>query len=121
VRQRAGIAAAALAVVGVLALAVFPTQAYLAQRHHHDDLTNQAASLEATNRQLRDRAAQLQTDAEIERLARLQYHLVRPGEEAYVILPDDTPPTTAAAVPPAAPAQDNSVLGRAWARITSLF
>jgi cell division protein FtsB len=121
VRQRAGIAAAALALLGVLALAVFPTQAYLAQRRHHDDLAAQAAELEATNQQLRDRAAQLQTDDEIERLARLQYHLVRPGEEAYVILPDDTPPTTASPAPPVDPQPARSWPSRVWNRITSLF
>jgi cell division protein FtsB len=121
VRQRAGILAAALALAGVLALAVFPAQAYLAQRRHHDDLTTQVADLEGTNQELRDRAAQLQTDEEIERLARLQYHLVRPGEEAYVILPDDTPPATAPPAPAAAPEREGNWLSRAWSRVTSLF
>ena len=105
----------------MLALAVFPTQAYLAQRRHHDELTAQVADLEGSNQELRERAAQLQTDEEIERLARLQYHLVRPGEEAYVILPDDTPPTTTAPTPPADNEPARSWPSRVWNRITSLF
>ena len=120
-RQRAGILAAALALAGVLALAVFPTQAYLAQRRHHDELTAQVADLEDKNQSLREKAAQLQTDEEIERLARLQYHLVRPGEEAYVILPDDTPPTTAPPAPATTTEPDGNWLSRAWSRVTSLF
>jgi cell division protein FtsB len=121
VRQRAGILAAALALAGVMALAVFPTQAYLAQRRHHDELTDQVADLGAKNQDLRNRATQLQTDEEIERLARLQYHLVRPGEEAYVILPDDTPPTSAPPAPAATPEPDGNWFSRAWSRVTSLF
>ena len=120
-RQRAGILAAALALAGVLALAVFPAQAYMAQRRDHDELTAQVAELEDANQKLRDKAAQLQTDEEIERLARLQYHLVRPGEEAYVILPDDTPPTTAPPAPASAPERHENWVSRTSSRITSLF
>ena len=33
----------------------------------------------------------LKTDEEVERLAREQYNLVRPGEESYAILPPPPP------------------------------
>jgi cell division protein FtsB len=36
----------------------------------------------------------LHTDAAIERLAREQYNLVKPGEEAYAILPARPAPST---------------------------
>ncbi|MBA3956673.1 MAG: septum formation initiator family protein, partial [Acidimicrobiia bacterium] len=54
----------------------------------------QVAVLGEQNRLLEERARLLRDDAEIERLAREEYHLVRPGEEAYVVLPgpDRAPP-----------------------------
>ncbi len=121
VRHRVGVAAAALGLVGVLFLAVFPARAYVAQRHHRDALAAQVADLQATNQALAQRAAELDSTEEIERLARLHYQLVKPGEEAYVILPDGVPPTTAAPPPPPAPAEREGLLGQVWDRITSIF
>jgi cell division protein FtsB len=125
VRHRVGVAVAALALVGVLFLAVFPTQAYLGQRREHDQLAAQVAALAAANDALRQRTAELDSTEEIERLARLHYHLVRPGEEAYVILPDGTPPATTPPPPAAAPSEDENddggVLHRAWGWLSSLF
>ncbi len=121
VRHRVGVAVAALALVGVLFLAVFPTQAWLAQRRDHDQLAEQVAGLAATNEALRQRAAVLDSTEEIERLARLHYQLVRPGEEAYVILPDGIPPTTSPPPPAPAPAEEQGWLRRMWGRLSSLF
>ncbi|NNE72163.1 MAG: septum formation initiator family protein [Acidimicrobiales bacterium] len=42
---------------------------------------------EATNADLRARLAALTTDREIERIARAEYGLVYPDEEAYAVLP----------------------------------
>jgi cell division protein FtsB len=98
VRGRAWLAVAVLALVGVLMLAVFPARTLVAQRHERSRLAARVKDLSAQNAHLDDQARLLQTDAEIERLARQHYNLVRPGEEAFAILP---PPTT---VPrPAAP------------------
>jgi len=116
-RGRAGLAFAALALAGVMALAVFPTQALLAQRHDRSRLATKEAELGAQNAALQDRAGQLQTDAEIERLAR-QYNLVKPGEEAYFILPRPDAPAAAAPAPPRASAPRAPSL---WDRFTSLF
>ncbi|MEA2902579.1 MAG: hypothetical protein QOH36_2466 [Actinomycetota bacterium] len=121
VRHRAGVAMAALGLVGVLLLAVIPARAYLDQRRNRDQLAAQVAELEATNQALAQRAAELDSTEEIERLARLHYQLVKPGEEAYVILPDGSPPTTAATPPPPAPAEHKGFLDRAWDRISSIF
>jgi cell division protein FtsB len=100
---------------GVLALAVFPAQAYLDQRHEHRALAAQAAKLDAENQALADRTAQLGTDAEIERLAR-DYNLVKPGEEVYFV-PPQAGPTTTTPAPAAAPHPSKSL----WRRITSIF
>jgi len=110
--------------VGVLFAAVFPTRTYLAQRTSISRAEKQLDVLDEQNRELERRAARLRSDAEIERLAREQYNLVKPGEEAYAVLP-----------PPAAPGEetprvnrpkrdsddDGNIAQRAWRAITSIF
>ncbi len=115
-RGRAGPIVAALALVGVLALAVFPAKAWLDQRQHRKALAAQLADLDERNRVLEERAAQLGTDEEIERLAR-QYNLVKPGEEAYFVLPRPAPAPVEAPPPPPAPKPSPSL----WERITGWF
>lgn len=116
-KGRAGLAVAALAFVGVLALAVFPTTAWLDQRQNHKVLVAQGATLSAENQELQDRIDQLRSDEEIERLAR-QYNLVKPGEEPYFIVPEADPPTAA---PPPAPAPEPKGSPSLWDRIASIF
>ena len=111
-------AMAALALVGVLALAVFPATAWLDQRANHESLVAQEAALSAQNRTLQERVAQLRSAEEIERLAR-QYNLVKPGEEQYFILPEAQAPPAAAPVGQAAPQAKGSQ--SLWDRITSIF
>ena len=117
-KGRAGLLFASLALVGVLALAVFPAQAWRHQRQERAALVAQEAALTAENQTLQARADQLRTDEEIERLAR-QYNLVKPGEESYFILPQPTVPPEPPAPAPAEPApkQPQSL----WERITSIF
>ena len=115
-RGRAGLAFAALGLVGVLVLAVFPARAYLDQRHQRAALAAEVADLAARNQALEARTAELRTDAEVERLAR-DYNLVKPGEEVYFVLPHPEPPPTTPASPPA-PEQTSRSL---WDRITSIF
>ena len=73
--------------VGVLFVAVFPTRTWLAQRQDLAATERRVTVLSDQNVRLAARVQRLNTDAEIERLAREQYNLVRPGEEAYAILP----------------------------------
>jgi len=117
VKHRAGLIFAALALVGVMALAVFPAQAWRHQRAQRTELRAQEAVLAAENRSLQARVDQLRSDEEIERLAR-QYNLVKPGEESYFLLPQPTATTMAPApAPPPAPKESQSL----WDRITSIF
>ena len=90
---------ALLALVGVLFIAVFPTRAYVAQQRQRREVAARVRSLAEENRALADRQARLQTDEEIERLARQHYNLVRPGEEVFAIIPGDPPPAPAAPAP----------------------
>lgn len=78
---------ATIALVITLAVAVFPTRTYLAQRRQLTRAEERVQLLDEQNRILAARVKKLHTDEEIERLAREQYSLVRPGEEAYALLP----------------------------------
>ena len=90
---------AVLALVGVLFLAGLPARAYVAQRRERAEAAARVSQLAAENRDLIAREARLQSDAEIERLARQHYNLVRPGEEVFAIIPAPPPPAVAPASP----------------------
>lgn len=77
---------ASLAVVGFLFAAVFPTRTYFAQRGEITRASERLTVLGEQNRRLESQAERLERDEEIERLARAEHNLVRPGEEAYAIV-----------------------------------
>jgi cell division protein FtsB len=82
-----------LVVVVALALILFlvlPTRTWLGQRASIGDTTHRLGVLNQENDALANRVAALQTPEEIERVARQQYGMVRPGEQAYTVVP---PPT----------------------------
>ena len=108
------------ALLGVLLLAGFPARAWVAQRHERERVAASVRDLAAQNRRLEDRARLLQTDAEIERLARKDYNLVRPGEEAFAILPTASPAAAPAATPPAEEPR-RAWWQRALTRLTDVF
>ena len=90
---------ALVALIAVAFVALFPSRTYLAQRRDLQGAERRLAVLGAESARLAERAAALRTDAEIERLAREQYGLVRPGEEAYAVLPAPVPPPADTTVP----------------------
>ncbi len=96
-RRYPWLVASLLAVVGVLLLGAFPTRAYVDQVRQRQQLAERARVLRATNQALVAEAGHLRTDEAVERLARERYQLVRPGEEAYAILPEAPSPDEAAA------------------------
>jgi hypothetical protein len=98
-----------------LAAAVFPTRTYLQQRDQMAAEQEKVQILTAENQKLAARVTELHTDAEIERLAREQYNLVKPGEEAYAILPgpDDPEPEIANPSPAPPPVPDRSL----WTKV----
>ena len=90
---------AAVAVGGVLFLFILPGRVWLAQGRAAATAQRQEAALSQENAALAKRVAQLQSTSYIEQLAREQYGLVLPGEQAYgILVPATAPPTT---VPPA--------------------
>jgi cell division protein FtsB len=96
-------AATAVLVVLILVFGVFPTRTWLQQRAAHERATEQLDVLAAENAKLEARIEALSTDAEIERLARQWYNLVRPGEEAYAVLPPPPAPVELPSVWPFGP------------------
>ena len=102
-------------VLGVLLVGVFPTRTFLAQRAALHGAEEQLAVLREENEALEARARHLHDDAEIERLAREQYNLVRPGEEAYAVLP---PPERPRPDPKDEPGPRRNVVQRVWHTVT---
>jgi cell division protein FtsB len=80
------------ALLGVLAFGVFPTQTFLDQRAATTEAEQRLAVLRDQNAAYEERIDRLETPEEVERLAREQYNLVFPGEEAYAVLPAPLPP-----------------------------
>jgi len=77
--------------VGLVAVTVFPLRQYLHQRDDIAAASHQLAVITTENERLGARVQALNTDAEIERVAREEYHLIKPGEDAYAILPPSAP------------------------------
>jgi cell division protein FtsL len=90
--------------VGLLFAFVYPTRTFLDQRDESNKARAQLEVLQTENARLVRESKRLSTDAEIERLARQKYGLVRPGERPFVILPAPSstvpPPTSTAPVAP---------------------
>ena len=96
---RTRVAVASLALVAMMFLFVFPTRSYLAQKRQIGKAAHAVKVLEAQNEVLARQASQLKTRSEIERLAREQFNMVLPGEQAYNVVetqvrPADTTTTT---------------------------
>jgi cell division protein FtsB len=100
-------------VAGIVLLGVFPARTYFAQRRDLDATEARLEVLSQQNKALARQAARLHTDEEIERLAREQYNLVKPGEEAYAILPSPEPEEPVA-VPEPAPVEEKQGF---WTRV----
>lgn len=81
-----------VALVAVLAIGLFPTHTFLAQRADTAEAQQRLAVLRQQNASFEKQLDRLGTNEEIERLAREQYNLAFPGEEAYAVLPAPLPP-----------------------------
>ena len=82
----------AVMVCGTLALGVLPTRTYLERKQDVALAQQQLDNLTRENDEKQARVDQLQTDEEIEAIARGEYQLVLPGEEPYEILPPPKEP-----------------------------
>ena len=121
-RRLWSLALMAVVVLGLFTF-VFPTRTFLAQRASISHAERQLEVLDEQNAELEARAERLRSDAEIERLAREQYNLVRPGEEAYALLPAPQTAAEGEAAPEAEAddGEDRNLAEKAWDAITGLF
>jgi len=108
----------AVALLGGLALTVsgiLPFREMVSQQRQIDRAQEQLAALEGENGTLAEDIEMLGTDAEIERIAREQYGLVRPGEIAYVVVtPDKSVVVTAPQEDPIVRSDQHPWWKRAW-------
>jgi cell division protein FtsB len=82
----------AVTIIGLLFVGGYPMRTYLAQRTSLQRSQHQLDVLRTQNGKLDQQVVDLNNDTEIEKLAREKYNLVRPGEDAYAILPSPPPP-----------------------------
>ena len=76
-----------LVILVALFYAVFPTRTFMDQSAALAEVQAKLDALHEENDALRNRMEVLTQPEEIERLARSEYNLVYPGEEAYAMLP----------------------------------
>jgi cell division protein FtsB len=96
--------------VAFLFVFVFPTSSYLSQARQVSRARHDLAILQAQNHNLATEAQKLQTDPEIERIARERYNMALPGERLFSIVPTPTTTTTTMAPPTVGPTAANSTL-----------
>ncbi|MDE0803399.1 MAG: septum formation initiator family protein [Acidimicrobiales bacterium] len=97
------VAGFAIATMVVLALYVFPTRTWIDQRAAIAETESSLDAIAAEREALEARVTELDTDSEIELIARTQYGLVLPGEEAYAVLPAPEHPVELPSVWPFGP------------------
>lgn len=102
----------AVLLLGALALTlsgIFPFRQLVAQQRQIERAGEQLHALTSENDRLEVEIAALQTDDEVERIARDQYGLVRPGEVGYVVV---SPPQ--ATLTTVAPREEQPPDTRSW-------
>lgn len=94
--QPTRIAVASLALIAIMFLFVFPTRSYLAQERQVRAARHAVEDLKTQNAELAREERLLQTPSEIERMARVQFNMVFPGEHAYNVVNAGNKPTSTA-------------------------
>jgi cell division protein FtsL len=85
----------ALLLVGVLFSSVYPIRRYFQVRSSIAQLQHENRVLDQRTQQLTKQKALLQTDAEVEQIARGELGYARPGENVFVIIQPSAAPTPA--------------------------
>ena len=105
-----------LALFALAATAVYPLRQYVSQQDRIGRLEAKQQALAAENARLEVERRRLQDPAYVQQLAKRDYHLVAPGEEAWVVT--GTPPTSNAAPAGKAAEPDRPWYKRAWQALT---
>jgi cell division protein FtsB len=105
-----------LALFALAATAVYPLRQYVSQQDRIERLEAKQQALAAENARLEVERKRLQDPAYVQQLAKRDYHVVSPGEEAWVVT--GTPPTGNAAPAEKAAEPDRPWYKRAWQALT---
>ncbi len=98
------------------ATAVYPLRQYVSQQGRIERLQAKQAALQAANAQLERERTRLNDPAYVEQLAKRDFHMVKPGEQAWLLT--GTPPADAAAAPAAEPTHKAPWYQRFWHWLT---
>jgi cell division protein FtsB len=105
-----------LALFALAATAVYPLRQYVSQQDRIGRLEAKQQALAAENARLAAERRRLKDPAYVQQLAKRDYHLAAPGEEAWVVT--GTPPTGNAAPAGKAAEPDRPWYKRAWRGLT---
>ena len=108
-----------LVMFALAAAAVYPLRQYVSQADRIQRLQAKQRALQAENQRLEQQRARLKDPAYVEQLAKRDFQVVEPGEEAWLIT--GTPPTTRPAPPPPPPAPESPWYKRAWRWLSGWF
>jgi cell division protein FtsB len=109
-----------LVMFALAAAAVYPLRQYVTQADRIHRLQDKQRALQAENQRLERHRARLKDPAYVKQLAKRDFQLVEPGEEAWLVT--GTPPTTRPAPAPAPPPEPKPPwYRRAWQRLTGWF
>lgn len=106
-----------LAGLAIVLAGVFPFRQLIAQQRLVSNTQAKLDALVTQNRQLDEQIANIDTPVELERIAREQYGLVRPGETAYIVDPGEVDRSSPVAVDEAVP-DNRSPLRKLWDFLT---
>ncbi len=112
------VAVALLAGLAITLAGIFPFRQMIAQQRQVDQTEARLSALVVENARLDAEVVALLSPSEVERLAREEYGLVRPGETAYIIEKDDDPVGAVDVVPEEEPLDGRSILELAWDFLT---
>ena len=112
-RRSPWVAMLLLVALAITLAGIFPFRQMIAQERQVENTQARLDALIAENEQLAERVTALNTDAEVERIAR-ENGLVRPGETSYTVELEPGEITPAPAVSPAETLDDRSLLRRFW-------
>jgi cell division protein FtsB len=108
-----------LVMFALAAAAVYPLRQYVSQADRIQRLQDKQRALQAENQRLEQQRARLKDPAYVEQLAKRDFQLVEPGEEAWLVT--GTPPTTRPAPAPPPQEPESPWYKRAWRRLSGWF
>ncbi len=129
--RRITVAVLAVGITLLIVVGVFPTRTWLAQQASARRAQDELAALEEENADLEQQARDLQDPETVADIARRDFSMVMPGEEAYVVLPppdetaDDTSEPSVVAptdvVPEETPTGVRRIVQLTWQGLTDLW